>query len=63
MNMRGLLTVEQYAEAVGQKPSSVRQQVWRRQIEFVRIGRSIRFKPETVEQIIKRGTVPVLESR
>jgi excisionase family DNA binding protein len=63
MNMRGLLTVEQFAEAIGLKPSSVRQKVWRREIEFVRVGRAIRFKPETVEQIINQGTVPVLESR
>jgi hypothetical protein len=37
--------VEQFAEAVGWKPSTVRQKVWRREIEFARIGRSIRFRP------------------
>ena len=58
---RGLLTVMEFAEALGRKPATVRQMVWRRQVEFVRVGRSIRFKPETVEEIIKDGTVPALQ--
>ena len=59
---KGLMTVEQFAEAVGLRPATVRQKVWRREIEFVRIGRAIRFKPETVKQIIERGTVPARAS-
>jgi excisionase family DNA binding protein len=59
----GLLTVQQFAEATGQKPGTVRQKVWRRQIEYVKIGRSVRFKPETVEKIVARGTVPALEEQ
>jgi excisionase family DNA binding protein len=58
--LKGLMTVEQFAEAIGQKPKTVRQRVWRREVEFVRIGRSIRFKPETAEALIAAGTVPVL---
>ena len=60
---RGLMTVEQFADAVGLKPATVRQKVWRREIEFVRIGRCIRFKPETAEKMIEAGTVPPLEAR
>jgi len=60
---KGLLTVEQFAEAVGLRPATVRQKVWRREIEFVRIGRAIRFKPETAEKMIDAGTVPALEQR
>jgi excisionase family DNA binding protein len=60
---RGLMTVEQFAEAVGLKPATVRQKIWRREIEFVRIGRAIRFKPETAEKMIEAGTVPPLEER
>ena len=56
---KGLWTVDQVAEATGWKPSTVRQKVWRREIEFVRMGRSIRFRPETVEQLIIEGTVTV----
>jgi excisionase family DNA binding protein len=56
-----LLNVEEFATAVGWKAATVRQKVWRRQIDFVRMGRSIRFKPETVQKLIERGTVPALE--
>jgi excisionase family DNA binding protein len=58
---KGLMTVEQFAEAVGLRPATVRQKVWRREIEFVRIGRAVRFKPETAEKLIEAGTVPTLE--
>jgi excisionase family DNA binding protein len=61
INMNKLLNIEEFAAAVGWRPSTVRQKVWRRQIEFVRMGRSIRFKPETVQKLIERGTVPALE--
>jgi excisionase family DNA binding protein len=60
---RGLMTVEEFAESVGLKPATVRQKIWRREIEFVRIGRAIRFKPETAEKMIEAGTVRPLEPR
>ena len=60
---RGLMSVEQLAEALGVKPATVRQWVWRRQIEYVKIGRSIRFRPETAEKMIEVGTVPAREVR
>ena len=56
-----LLTVQEFAVAVGLKPSTVRQKVWRREIDYVKIGRSVRFKAETAEKLIERGTVPALE--
>lgn len=59
--MGKLLTVEEFANEVGWKPKTVRQKIWRRELEYVRIGRSIRFKPETAEKLIERGTVPALE--
>ena len=55
---KGLLTVEEFAGRLGLKPATVRQKIWRREVEFVRVGRSIRFKPETADQIISAGTVP-----
>lgn len=61
--MSKLLNVEEFAEAIGLKPATVRQHVWRRQVEFVRVGRAIRFKPETVQMIIERGTIPAAEER
>jgi excisionase family DNA binding protein len=61
MTNRKLLTVEEFAAEVGWKPSTVRQKIWRREIEFVRMGRCIRFRPETAEKLIEAGTVRALE--
>lgn len=58
---KGLMTVEQFAEAVGLRPATVRQWIWLRKVPYVRVGRAIRFKPETAQQIVARGTVPALE--
>jgi excisionase family DNA binding protein len=63
MKKTGLLNVNEFAAATGWKPATVRSKVWTREIEFVRMGRSIRFKPETVEKLIERNTVPALEPR
>lgn len=60
---KGLMTIEQFAAAIGLKPSTVRQHVWRRQVEFVRVGRAIRFKPDTARKIIERGTVPAVQEQ
>ena len=54
----GLLTVNAFGELLGWKPATVRAKVRKREVEFVRVGRSIRFKRETVEALIQRGTVP-----
>jgi len=58
-----LLTVDEFAAALGLKPATVRQKVWRREVEFVRVGRAIRFRPELVEKLIQRGLVPAREER
>jgi excisionase family DNA binding protein len=55
---QGLLTVEEFAQMLGLQPATVRQKIWRREVEFVRIGRAIRFKPETANRIIESGIVP-----
>ena len=56
-----MLTVREFANAVGWSPSTVRQKIWHRELEYVKLGRSVRFKPETVQRLIDRGTVPALE--
>jgi excisionase family DNA binding protein len=60
---KGLLTVAEFALTLGVKPATVRQWVWRRGVEFVRVGRSVRFRPETAAKLIARGTVPAVEQR
>lgn len=58
-----LLTVDQFADATGLKPKTVRQKIWRRELEVVRIGRCVRFRAELVDELIERGTVPALMAR
>ena len=60
---RKLLTTEEFAAALGLSPKTVRQWTWMRKVPFVRVGGAIRFRPETVTEIIDRGAVPALESR
>jgi len=62
-SLRGLLDVPEMAEVTGWAEKTIRQKVWLRQIEFVRMGRSIRFKPETAERLIAQGTVLPLEEK
>jgi excisionase family DNA binding protein len=61
--MKPLLNVEQFAAAVGISPKTVRQKVWKREVEFVRVGRCIRFRPEMVEKLIEQGTIPARKER
>jgi excisionase family DNA binding protein len=58
--LKGLLTVSDVAYATGWKESTIRQKVWLREIEYIKLGRSIRFRPETIETLIEQGTVPAL---
>lgn len=60
---RKLLTVAEFADALGLSPKTVRQWTWMRRVPYVRVGRAIRFRQETVEEILSRGSVPALEQR
>ena len=63
MRPRRLITIEEYAFATAQKPKTVRQKIWRREIPYVKVGRSVRLRSELVDEVIERGTVPALEPR
>jgi excisionase family DNA binding protein len=58
-----LLTVDQFADATGWKPKTVRQKIWRRELEYIKMGRNVRLRAELVDELIARGTVPALEAR
>ena len=58
-----LLSVTEFADAVGLSPKTIRQWVWMRRVPFIRVGRAIRFRHETAEEILRRGEVPALERR
>ena len=60
---RKLLTTQEFAEALGLSPKTIRQWTWMRKVPYVRVGRAIRFQPSTVDEILERGTVPALEGR
>lgn len=57
-----LLRLEEAAERLGLKLSTVRFWVWQRKIEIVRVGRAVRVKEDTVERLIEDGTVPAKRS-
>ena len=61
--MTKLLTVEEFAAAIGWKPCSVRQKIWRRELPYVKISRSVRLKQETLDRLIEGGTIPALVTR
>lgn len=62
--MPTLLTIAETAQALGLKPATIRAWLLRRKnLPFVRCGRSIRVSAEAVEEFIQRNTVPAREER
>jgi excisionase family DNA binding protein len=53
-----LLTAEQAAERLAIRESTVRAWVHRRQIGYVKIGRSLRIRASEVDDLIENGFVP-----
>lgn len=60
---RRLLTIEEAAQLCGWQPATLRSKVYRREIEYCKMGRSVRFRPETIERLIEDGTVLPLMRR
>ncbi len=58
-----LLTVEQAAAELGLKPKTLRQQIWKRTIQYHKIGGAVRISSDTINQILERSIVPALELR
>ncbi len=58
-----LLTVNEFSDATGLKPKTVRQKIWRRELEYIKIGRNVRLRADLVNELIEQGTVPALEAR
>jgi excisionase family DNA binding protein len=52
-----LLTVKQAARFLATTPKTLYAMVWRREIVFVKIGRSVRFDLKDLEQMIERAKV------
>lgn len=60
---RNLLTVSEFAEALALKPKTIRAWIFDRRVPFVRVHGSIRFRPETIDEIIRQGSVTVGRGR
>jgi excisionase family DNA binding protein len=53
-----LLTVAQVAMRLGMRESTIRQWVWERKVAYIKVGRSVRFRPEVIDHLIAQGEVP-----
>ena len=60
---RKLFRIPQAVEYLGGavKAATLRQWVWRRQIEYVHIGRAVCIPQDALDRLIDSGTVPALE--
>jgi excisionase family DNA binding protein len=59
--MTRLLTVDQVARLTGWRPATIRQKVWRRELPFVKLGRSVRFRESEIQKLIEGSAMPALE--
>jgi len=57
-----LMDVRQAARMLGTTPKTLYTMVWRHDIVFVKIGRSLRFDVKDLEQMIENGKVRPLDS-
>ena len=61
--MTRLLTVDQVAQLTGWRPATIRMKVWRRELPYIKLGRSVRFKEDEIAKIIEGSAIPALESQ
>jgi excisionase family DNA binding protein len=61
--IKKLNTLPHAAEQLGVTVNCLRGWIYRRAVEYVKVGRAVRISDETIQAIIDRGTVPVLEGR
>jgi excisionase family DNA binding protein len=56
-----LLTVRQAAEYLATTPATIYTRIWRREIPFIKIGRSVRLDVNDLEALIDQGRVSPVE--
>lgn len=54
------MTVAEAAEELGLKPKTIRQKVWRREIEYIKVGGAVRIRAAVIDGMVEAGTVPAL---
>ena len=62
-NKSKLYTLPQAADQLGVTVKCLRSWIYRRAVDYVKIGRAVRISDETIQRIIDRGTMPALEDR
>lgn len=55
-----LVDVKKAAEITGWKESTLYQKIYRREIEYVKMGRSLRFDESYLLRLVANNTVPAL---
>ena len=60
---RGLLNVDQAADQLGLKASTIRAWLARRILPRVSCGRAVRIPAQAVQEFIERNTIPAREDR
>jgi excisionase family DNA binding protein len=58
-----LITVQEAAERLGVKQATIRAWIYRREIDYVKLHRSVRLREETIQALAEDGTVPALKTR
>ncbi len=58
-----LLSIPQFAEALGLKPSGIRRWVLLRKISYVKVGTRVRIPASEATRILQAGFVPAREER
>jgi excisionase family DNA binding protein len=56
--MSRLLPIPIAAEQLGLKPATVRDWIYQRKIDYVKVGRAVRISEDTVRSVIERGSIP-----
>jgi excisionase family DNA binding protein len=58
-----LLSVNEAAASLGVSHYAIRQWIFHKQIEFVKVGFRVLIKQETIDKIIEAGTVQAISDR
>ncbi len=54
-----LLRIEEASERLGWKPATIRAKILRREIEYCKMGRSVRISETVIAKLIAQNTIPV----
>lgn len=61
--MPKMLTASEAAEMLGLRPATIRSWIWKRQIRYVKVSRSVRIPADEVQRMIESGTRPAMMTK